>query len=406
MTFTLKPGEFALRSAAGREDTPGAEYFENDFSDNDLRDYSILRAMRKRLNGDKIDGLEGECHAHITKKSGREAKGLFVPTRALARGNRFMGAALTTSTGTGSIRTTVSRNYIEALIAATVLRSLGVTFMGGLQGTFGIPRSSGDQSYWASEGVAVTDGAITVDQVVLAPHTISARSDFTRQLIEQTSFNAEVFARETIFRTIAVGVEQGAIAGTGASGQPLGILNNTNCGLVTLATGASAATGAVPTNLTGSAMTWAAAVGLETLVSSANAVIDSGAYVTTKQALSYISGTPKASQGYFTPSSHGGARKGATNIKNWIAANGQMNGYNVATTGNIPSNNGSNSACTSMIFGNWSDLLIGEWGVLDLLMDPYSLSTSGGLRVVGMQDVDIELRHPQSFSRLYDIRTR
>jgi HK97 family phage major capsid protein len=53
-----------------------------------------------------------------------------------------------------------------------------------------------------------------------------------------------------------------------------------------------------------------------------------------------------------------------------------------------------------MLFGNFSDLIIGQWGVLDVLVDPYTLGTSGGIRIRVIQDVDVAIRHAESFAVL------
>jgi hypothetical protein len=65
----------------------------------------------------------------------------------------------------------------------------------------------------------------------------------------------------------------------------------------------------------------------------------------------------------------------------------------------------STGVCSAIFFGNWADLIVAMWGVLDILVDPYTLSKSGGVRVVAMQDVDIGFRHPESFAAMLDALT-
>ena len=73
----------------------------------------------------------------------------------------------------------------------------------------------------------------------------------------------------------------------------------------------------------------------------------------------------------------------------------------------MPSNftKGSGSSLSAPIFGNWSDLLIGEWGTVDLLVDPYTNADSGQVRVVTFCFMDIAVRHAQSFAAVSDIVT-
>ncbi|WP_341790619.1 phage major capsid protein [Rickettsia endosymbiont of Polydrusus tereticollis] len=69
---------------------------------------------------------------------------------------------------------------------------------------------------------------------------------------------------------------------------------------------------------------------------------------------------------------------------------GYLNGYRVGTTNQMPAD--------TLLFGNFADLIIGQWGVLDVLVDPYALGTSGGIRIRLMQDIDIAIRHVESFA--------
>ena len=73
----------------------------------------------------------------------------------------------------------------------------------------------------------------------------------------------------------------------------------------------------------------------------------------------------------------------------------------------MPSNltKGTGSNLSAVLFGNWADLVIGQWGTLDLMVDPYSNSTSGTVRVVALQDVDIALRQAASFAAIKDAIT-
>jgi hypothetical protein len=66
-----------------------------------------------------------------------------------------------------------------------------------------------------------------------------------------------------------------------------------------------------------------------------------------------------------------------------------VNGYDANVSNQV--------AVGDVLFGNWADLIIAMWGGLELTVDPYALSTSGGLRLVALQDVDINIRHVESF---------
>jgi len=84
-----------------------------------------------------------------------------------------------------------------------------------------------------------------------------------------------------------------------------------------------------------------------------------------------------------------------------------LNGYRAHVSNTVPRDltKGSGSGLSAILFGNWSDLVIGHWGGVDILVDPYTLSTSGGLRVVVMMDVGVGIRRPESFAKIVDAIT-
>jgi HK97 family phage major capsid protein len=92
----------------------------------------------------------------------------------------------------------------------------------------------------------------------------------------------------------------------------------------------------------------------------------------------------------------------------WDAGNAPLNGYQAAVTNAVPSNltKGTSAGIASaIIFGNFADLMIGMWGTTDLMRDPYANSTSGGVRIIALQDVDVQVRNTESFATMVDALT-
>jgi HK97 family phage major capsid protein len=92
----------------------------------------------------------------------------------------------------------------------------------------------------------------------------------------------------------------------------------------------------------------------------------------------------------------------------WPVNSTELNGYGTMITNNVPSNLTKGTAveiCSAIIFGNFADLMVGFWSGLDLLVDPYTASTTGVVRVVAMQDCDLAVRHPESFAAMKDALT-
>ena len=85
-----------------------------------------------------------------------------------------------------------------------------------------------------------------------------------------------------------------------------------------------------------------------------------------------------------------------------------LNGYRTAVSNQVPSDldkGTSTGVCSGIIFGNWADLIVGMWGGLDIQVNPYSLDTTGAVRITAFQDVDVAVRHPESFSAMQDALT-
>ena len=87
---------------------------------------------------------------------------------------------------------------------------------------------------------------------------------------------------------------------------------------------------------------------------------------------------------------------------------GNVNGYRAAASNQVPSNltkATTGTALSAMIFGNWNDLVIGQWGFLDVLVDPFTLAKKGNIIVTVHQDVDIAVRRVASFAAIVDMVT-
>jgi HK97 family phage major capsid protein len=367
--------------------------------------YKIMKALRQydsqfRQRGAGLDGLELEVHQELLKRKladrGSEPKGILIPwdlsvnqqaaTRGQAIARRFasMGPqwrALDTTAGAGSIPVILDLTLIELLRNRLVVQRMGATVMSDMQGLFAIPRQSGAGTlYWNAEGTAPTGSQQTIDQVPFVPKTAGAFTDYTRRFLEQTNQDAEMFVRNDLTKIIAIGVDLAAINGLGQSNQPLGIMQNSAVTTVTIG-----ANGGKPT--------WAMCVGLETQVAIKNADEGRLGYITGASLRGSLKQTLKTGTTF------------PVYLWNADAPQTPINGYPCGITNNIPTNltKGSGSALTALLFGNWEDLIICFWSGVDIIIDPFSLSTSGGTRFVALQDCDINTRHPESFAKCVDI---
>ena len=377
---------------------------------NGYHGYSVLKAMREsmlqRLGEGRVTGLEAEVHTELDQArfslTGRRAKGVLIPWdlpidlrlaaqyRGRAAPPGFEGGqqselrALTTTTGVGAIPTILSPDLIAILRSRLVVANMGATIMNDMQGLFAIPRqSSAATGSWVTEGTAPTGSNQQIDQVTFAPHTAAAFTDYTRRFLEQSAVAPENFVREDLMAIIARTLELAALNG-GTANSPVGIMANTTI------SGNATAIGT-----TGGNPTWSTIVSMETAVAVANADIGSLGYVTNAAVRGYLKQAPKIGTTF------------PTFIWDTQTPGSPLNGYAVGVTNLIPSNltKSTGTNLSAIIFGNFSDLVIVMWSGLDLLVDPYTGSSSGTVRVVALQDCDVNVRHPESFNICIDAKT-
>jgi HK97 family phage major capsid protein len=196
----------------------------------------------------------------------------------------------------------------------------------------------------------------------------------------QSSLDIENLVRNDLATSIAVAMDGAAVAGSG-SNKPTGVLNTSGIGSVTLGTN-------------GAAPTWAMVVNLVKEVETDNALTGSAAFLTNGQVKAKLSTTSRQSSGV---------------EGNFILGPDMANlyGYPIYVSQQVPSNltKGSGSSLSAMMFGVWSDLLIGQWSGIDILVDQYSGSNAGTVRVVAFHDCDFAVRHPESFAECNEIVT-
>jgi HK97 family phage major capsid protein/HK97 family phage prohead protease len=355
-------------------------------TEKEARRFNFIRAINALANpGDRkaqeAAAFEREASEAVAQRVGKPAQGMFVPFEVQKR-DLTVG---TPGAGGHTVDTVLlAESFIDLLRNAMALTSLGARYLTGLVGNIAIPRQTGAATaYWVAESGAPTESQQAFDQVAMSPKTVGAFTDISRKLLLQSSLDIEAFVRRDLATVLALEIDRAAIAGSGASNQPRGIINTSGIGSV-----AGGANGAVPT--------WANMIDLETQVAIANAAIGSLAYLTNAK----VRGKLKTVQ------------KVATYGNDFVwetmgNGEGMVNGYRAVVSNQVPSNltKGSGTNLSAIIFGNWNDLIVGQWGTLDLMVDPYTASTSGTVRVVALQDVDIAVRHPESFSAMVDAIT-
>ena len=330
-------------------------------NDNEVRDFSITRAVDTFCNKGRFEGLEAEVSEAAKQRYGRNVDGLCVPTDVLKR-DLNVGTAVD---GGNTVATNLlAGSFIDLLRNASVIAQTGATYLNGLSGDVAIPRQSASATAsWNTEVGAVSETSGQIDQVTMSPKGLSAMTTYSKQLLAQSSIDIEQFVRNDLATVLAIAQDLAAVDGTGSSNQPTGIMGVAGVGTITV-----------------NANNYINAVNLESEVAVDNALTGSLAYVTNAK---YI-GKLKQSEV-------------ASNTGRFVYENGQVNGYPCYMSNQMPATYATNTK-SAIIFGNFSDLLIGNWNGLDIVVDPFTEAAKRQVRLVTSLWTDIAVRHPESFS--------
>ena len=359
-------------------------------TEREARRFSMVRAIAalaatgaESRKAREAAAFEIECSQAVADKIGREARGVFVPNEVQQR-----DLVVGTTTAGGHLVSTdlLASSFIDLLRNRMSVMRAGAQMLTGLQGNIAIPRMTGAATaYWVTEGNAPTESQQAFDQVTMSPKTVGAFTDLSRKLLLQSSVDVEGLVRRDLATVLGLEIDRVALNGSGSAPQPSGVLQTSGIGAVVGGTN-------------GLAPTWAHIVELWSDVAAANADFGTTGFVTNSKVIGKLMTTEKATgTAQFVCPGFPDA-SGVTSIA----------GARAVVSNQVPSNltkGASSGVCSAIAFGNWADLIVGMWGVLDLMVDPYSNSTSGTVRVVALQDVDVAVRHAESFSAMLDALT-
>ena len=240
---------------------------------------------------------------------------------------------------------------LEPLRANLVLVNAGASYMTGLIGDVSIPVYSGSNVGWAGEVSTASDGAGTFSEVTLSPKRLTAYIDVSKQFLIQDSNSAEEMLKRDIVAAISNKLEATILGSeAGSNTQPAGLFN----GVVADST----------------PVTYKDVVAMEKNLEDANVRGDIR-FIVSPSAKADLKTTEKG------------------NTDNFLMEGNELNGYPVMCT----------SAVTGkgVIMANWSDLVIGQWGGIDLVVDPYTQAANGKVRLVINAYFDAKPRRAAAF---------
>jgi HK97 family phage major capsid protein/HK97 family phage prohead protease len=355
------------------------------------RTYSLGRMIQAQVTGDwKNAGYERELSDEITRRTGKQSQGFYVPDFAWRSGVMTTAAtgAIAGENVTDQFVPTIQRGdlFIEALRAKQVMANLGVTYLGGLTNRVRMPKiATGAAAGFVEEAGDVSDQSPTDAGVTLQPRTLGAFATMSRLLMLESVPAIEQIVQDDLLRSIADKIEYYAINGSGSSGQPTGILTDANVNNLDISAGTDVA-----------ALTWADITDLVKLVEEDNGVVNAATlgFLTNPKVKAKMANTVKV------------ATTDSVMLLNdpWNA----IYGYKAEFTNNVPSDldpGDGGSDASAMIFGDFSQLMVGLFGAPSIIVDPYSGSKSGDVQISVMQEVDVALRNAISFAKTDEIST-
>ena len=343
-------------------DVPLETPSEIGLTEKETKRFSILKAINAMANptdrkAQEAAKFEFECSEAAQRAYGTTAQGVMLPDEVLRNWNqRDLNASDDSNLIGQDYR---AGDFIDVLRNNSAVMPMA-TMLNGLSGDVKIPRKTAASSaaFISSEGGAAGESEFTVGSVSMSPKTLGAFTDVTRQLMIQSSIDVENLIRNDLAQSMAIAIDDAALEGSGSSGNPTGITNTSGINTVSLSSAA--------------APTFAEMVSMETSVRVDNALMGDLAYIVHPTNYGTLKTTEKA-----------------TNTAQFVAVNDEINGYKVVVSPQLTANN--------YVFGNFDDLLIGMFGGLDIVVDPYSNSSSGTVRIVALQSVDVAVRHAVSF---------
>lgn len=345
---------------AGERDLPG---FKLDLSaralglsDKEINDYSLMRAVNASADKDwSKAGLERAVSLAYADALKKESRGFFVPhdlmMRGMSKGDPSKGGALVAT----DLRVD---QFVDIMRNKTVMAALGMRLLGGLTGDLDLPKKINGSTFgWLGEGENAKLSEFDLTTLPMTPKTIAGGIPVTRRLRKQAAKSIDHLIIDDLIEGIAVAIDLGVLNGPGTENQLLGLLRQPGLPTVTFDT---------------PGLTYGKAVDMRTKVATFNAA---------QGALAYLTSVTQAGQAQQTEK--------FPNTGRTVWEDGKVNGYRAMDTNQMPDD--------LWLFGDFSQCVMGMWGVLDLQVDTATLAASDGLVLRVFQDVDAVVRNKSSF---------
>ena len=359
----------AERRMQGQPLTSGDDKF-----DTELRKFSLVRAIASQVPdiAARVDcAREREISQELAKRSGMQFQGIAVPMQVFEK--RVITSTSDSAGSGGDLIATglQSGQFIDTLRNKLVIKQLGARVLSGLVGNVDIPkRTDSSTAVWFAENTSITPSDGDFGKVQLFPRHVGAISEFSRNMLLQSTPDIEALVRDDFAFILAEAIDRAAIQGGGAN-EPSGLLDR----------------GDLDTSVTLNPPTWAGVLELIEKIETANA--EGSAFLTDPSVVRKLRSTQRIT---------------STDSRMIMEARNVLADYPAASTNLVPFDS---TAGHALIFGNFSDLLLGYWSAFDLLVNPYESTaySKGNVSVRGIITADVQVRHIESFAASTDVDT-
>jgi len=336
------------------------------------RDFSITKAISARLGDDVDAGFEREISKEVARRSGRKFEGIAVPDEVFFAERRTL---LTSGDAADLVPNTHRPDlFIDRLRASLITGRLGATVLDNLVGTVDIPKQTGSSTaQWVDEDGTLTETDGAFGDVNLSPKTVGAMTSYSRRTLINAVPSIEALVRNDLSAVIANAIDFQAMFGDGTGNTPTGVANTGSVNSASLAT-----------------PSWAEVLAFISAIQADDADLGAMGWALHPRAVATLRATTKVS-----------SDAGAGFL---MDAPNAMAGYAAAASSAVPVASGTPDT-TTVLFGAWSQLLIGYWSGTDILVNPYESTAyaKGRVKVRVMRDCDVQVRHPQSFAAADDL---
>lgn len=344
-----------------------------------VKEYNLLNVIRALAKDGSPDvGFEREISDQIAKAQHKEARGFYIPEAVLVRAitGKTNVAGEIVGNGAATVETSLlASQYIDELVATTVLGAAGVQTVGGLVGDIAIPKGTAVTAGWIAEKDNAPTKTPTFSQVPGTPHTAAANAILSRRLVIQSSLAVQNLVARLILEAIGRAVEAAAFDGTGTNNQPTGLSATTGVGAVTM---------------TADAPTKANLVDFWEKVYTANAAGANMKYIGSPAVKALLCKTLDITTVSNGKSGDSAAIVGGVGAGYLCSKDAKVEGFDFLMS----------ALCNSkkLYFGNWAEILMCFWSGVDMIVDPYTYSAKGAWQVTAFQDCDVIVRHPAAFA--------